>query len=135
MKRFFRLSFAILFLSFSTQMASAGYAGGENSFSERSTASGSGTSPRRAVATVMFAGLGGAVLGLSTLSFYGSPQEHIGNIWTGLALGIIGGAVYVTSQSRASSYDQDLGQSAPPDGILIIPTDKSSPLLGYHWSF
>jgi hypothetical protein len=53
---------------------------------------------RRGLATVMFAGLGGAVLGLSTLSFYGEPQEHIGNIWTGLALGVLGGTAYIASQ-------------------------------------
>lgn len=32
---------------------------------------------RKSFATVMFAGLGGAVLGLSTLSFYGNPQDHV----------------------------------------------------------
>lgn len=53
---------------------------------------------RRSVATIIFCGLGGAVLGISTLSFYGDPQNHIGNITTGLALGIIGGSVYVTTR-------------------------------------
>ena len=44
---------------------------------------------RQNFATVIFSGLGGAVLGLSTLSFIPEPQEHIGNIWMGMALGII----------------------------------------------
>jgi hypothetical protein len=54
----------------------------------------------------MFAGLAGAVLGLSTLSFYGEPQEHIGNIWTGLALGALGGAGYVLSKSTSNSNSE-----------------------------
>lgn len=53
---------------------------------------------RRSVATIIFCGLGGAVLGISTLSFYGDPQNHIGNITTGLALGIVGGTAYVTTR-------------------------------------
>lgn len=51
---------------------------------------------RKNTATVMFAGIGGAVVGLSTLSFYGKPEEHTGNIWAGLAVGILGGLVYVS---------------------------------------
>jgi hypothetical protein len=65
----------------------------------QSTTSSSMVGFRRGVATVMLAGFGGAVLGLSTLSFYGEPQEHINNIWTGLALGALGGSAYVLSQA------------------------------------
>jgi hypothetical protein len=54
---------------------------------------------RRNIATIMFAGLGGAILGLSTLSFYGEPQEHIGNIWTGMAIGALAGTGYVFNQT------------------------------------
>jgi hypothetical protein len=42
--------------------------------------------PRRQLATILFAGLGGAVLGLSTLSFYGRPQDKLENIAIGLAI-------------------------------------------------
>lgn len=52
--------------------------------------------PRRQLATILFAGLGGAVLGLSTLSFYGRPQEKLSNIAIGFAFGVIGGTTYVT---------------------------------------
>ena len=54
---------------------------------------------RKSVATIIFAGLGGAILGLSTLSFYGNPQDHLGNISTGFALGIVAGTVFVTIDS------------------------------------
>lgn len=60
------------------------------------------------MATVMFCSLGGAVLGLSTLSFYGEPQKHIGNIYSGVALGFIAGLVYVTydSANKYSWFDE-----------------------------
>lgn len=76
----------------------------QTSFAQKSTSA--NNSLRRGVATVMFAGLAGAVLGLSTLSFYGEPQEHIGNIWTGLAIGVVSGSVYVLSRSSTTpSYE------------------------------
>lgn len=42
------------------------------------------------------AGLGGAILGLSTLSFYDKPSKHVSNIWMGAAVGIIAGVILVT---------------------------------------
>jgi hypothetical protein len=78
-------------------------------FAETSLQSSSMSGFRKSFATVMFCGLGGAVLGLSTLSFYGKPDEHIGNISTGFAIGIIGGVAFAavdTAQSvrRVESY-------------------------------
>jgi hypothetical protein len=61
--------------------------------------------PRRQVATIIFAGLGGAILGLSTLSFYEEPQEHISNISSGFAVGIILGTGYVAYQATVAYND------------------------------
>jgi len=61
--------------------------------------------PRRQLATIVFAGLGGAILGLSTLSFYGRPQDRLANIAIGAAIGVISGAVYVTYQAAANPRD------------------------------
>jgi len=41
------------------------------------------------------AGAAGAILGLSTLSFVERPSNHLRNVWTGAALGIIAGVVFV----------------------------------------
>ena len=41
------------------------------------------------------AGVGGAILGLSTLSFYDKPSKNLANVWTGAALGIIAGVIIV----------------------------------------
>lgn len=73
---------------------------------------------RKSVATIIFAGLGGAVLGLSTLSFYGNPQDHLGNISTGFALGIVAGTAYVTVESTSP---QPVTQLKPWD----IPTNPA----------
>lgn len=58
--------------------------------------------PRKQLATIVFAGLGGAVLGLSTLSFYGRPQERLNNIAIGFALGIMAGTAFVTYKTATN---------------------------------
>jgi len=60
--------------------------------------------PRKQLATIVFAGLGGAVLGLSTLSFYSRPQEKLSNIGIGAAVGIIVGTAYTTYQAATRPY-------------------------------
>jgi hypothetical protein len=53
------------------------------------------------------AGAGGAILGLSTLSFYDTPSKHISNIWTGAAIGVIVGVIFVAYNS-AQKGSEDL---------------------------
>lgn len=95
------------------------------------TTTGSMLGFRRGVATVMFAGLGGAILGLSTLSFYGDPQEHIGNIWTGLAIGVVGGGAYVFSQSSNNA----LVEASKPNTLAGLMPAKKPPMLYWAWNF
>lgn len=52
--------------------------------------------PRKNFTTIVYAGLGGAILGLSTLSFHGRPQDHMDDIAIGFAVGIIAGALYTS---------------------------------------
>ncbi len=54
------------------------------------------------------AGAAGAILGLSTLSFVDKPSRHISNIWTGAALGVIAGVIWVAYNS-AQRGAEDLG--------------------------
>jgi hypothetical protein len=51
---------------------------------------------RNAVGTVLFNGLVGGILGLSTLSFYERPQENIRNIFFGAGTGMILSVLYMT---------------------------------------
>lgn len=60
------------------------------------------TGPRKQLATIVFAGLGGAILGLSTLSFYGRPQEKLNNIAIGFAFGIMAGTALVTYKAATN---------------------------------
>lgn len=61
---------------------------------------------RKQVATIIFAGLGGAVLGLSTLSFYSRPQDKLSNIGVGAAVGVVVGTVYTTYKAIHEPYEK-----------------------------
>ena len=51
------------------------------------------------------AGLGGALLGLSTLSFMSEPSDHMKNILVGGALGVIGGVAVVAYSTANKGKD------------------------------
>lgn len=77
--------------------------------------------PRRQLATIVFAGLGGAILGLSTLSFYGRPQDELANIAVGFAVGVIAGTAYVTFKSATTrEYYEEPGEKSR-DSFLSKP--------------
>lgn len=58
------------------------------------------------VMLIAAAGAGGAVLGLSTLSFVEKPSKHVYNIWTGAALGIIAGVIFVAYNSAQKGSEE-----------------------------
>lgn len=64
-------------------------------------------------------GLGGAVLGLSTLSFVEEPGDHLKNILVGAALGIMGGVAFVgystANKGRELYYDGGAINMKTPD--------------------
>lgn len=69
------------------------------------------------------AGAGGALIGLSTLSFVDKPSKHVGNIWTGAAIGVIAGVIFVAYNS-AQKGQEDLQSS----------TDfRTSERVAWHW--
>ena len=59
----------------------------------------------RHLTNIVFSGLAGAILGLSTLSFYGRPQDRLNNIAVGFAIGTIGGTIYTTYRAAAEPRD------------------------------
>lgn len=71
-------------------------------------------SVKRGIAAVLFASLGGAVLGLSTLPFYGDPQDHTNNITVGALIGFAAGVGYVaydrTRPAPPRTYDESVFQ-------------------------
>ncbi len=74
---------------------------------------------RRQLATIIFAGLSGAILGLSTLSFYGRPQDRLSNIAVGFALGIFAGTIYTTYKAAAKP-----GDFYGPGSDFELPTES-----------
>ena len=72
--------------------------------------------PRRHLTTIVMAGLAGAILGLSTLSFYGRPQDRLSNIGVGFAVGIIIGTAYTTY--KAAAEPKDFYSARDPNALL-----------------
>lgn len=92
--------------------------------------------PRKQLTTIVFAGLAGAILGLSTLSFYGRPQDKLNNIALGFAIGVIGGAVYTTYKAATQPRDFYRGtmeQDQERDQELRY--SQGAPTLRTAWSF
>lgn len=96
--------------------------------------------PRRQLATILFAGLGGSILGLSTLSFYGRPQDKLQNIAIGFAVGVIAGTAYVTY--KAANNPQELyGKEYMPEIDRIAQqqqkrvTDSTPLTASYTFTF
>lgn len=93
--------------------------------------------PKKQLATIIFAGLGGAVLGLSTLSFYGRPQEKLNNIAIGFAIGVIGGTLYTTYQT-ATQPRSYYSEHFAPETQKIDPLQLAEPqpiTLSYQIDF
>ena len=96
-----RLAFVlVLIVGVSIQGHAQTNAAGGSAQGEQKTRSSGG--PRKQLATIIFCGLGGAILGLSTLSFYGRPQDKLSNIAIGFAFGVIAGTSYVTYKAATN---------------------------------
>lgn len=95
---------------------------------------------RRGVATMIFSSIGGAVLGLSTLPFYGQPEEHTQNISNGALLGLIAGGAFLIYQSDIepqqpqAKTDLTLPQVYPQKNIAQM-LDSSTPIATFQWEF
>lgn len=103
-----------------------------------SSAQQSSRNVKRGVATVLFSTLGGAILGLSTLSFYGEPQEHTENITTGALLGAIAGGGYLLYSASAPTpapvdYSQSIDEQIKNKKALA--SAKAPVLVSYQFDF
>lgn len=101
--------------------------------------------PRRQLGTIIYAGLGGAVLGLSTLSFYGRPQDKLANIAIGFAVGVIGGTIAVT-YSAATNPDDFYGTEnlfedprvrrlGPPPSMSVLANNAEASAPAFSTSY
>lgn len=75
--------------------------------------------------TILQFGLAGGVLGLSTLSFYGRPQDKLAYIPVGMAIGIIAGAIVSTSQMV----------TVPQDVTAQVDVGYLPPSPDFKWAF
>ena len=94
---------------------------------------------RKNTAIVLFSGIGGSLLGLSTLSFYGNPQEHTGNITTGALLGVLAGIGYViydNTPKKAPVKSNDYYGLFPSNDTIKSPTKIASiPAMQVEFTF
>jgi hypothetical protein len=89
------------------------------------------------------AGVGGAVLGLSTLSFVDEPGDHFDNVLTGAAVGLIVGVLYVAYRQAygpAGIFTHNQQFKSSPDlyrSTMISDTKTSfiSSPLAFQWTW
>lgn len=114
--RIFLLSFLLVTLSSTT-------------FAQNNT---SALRVKRDIKTVIFSSLAGGILGLSTLSFYGKPEEHTVNITTGILIGFVGGLSYVAydrsrPQARQTEFYSEMNPLQKPPTII--------PVMAWNWEY
>ncbi len=98
--------------------------------------------PRRQLSNIVFAGLAGAILGLSTLSFYGRPQDKLSNIAIGFAFGVIIGTAYSTYKAASEPKDFYGLREAESEGWAIADRTlirdsehQSTPRIGFSFEY
>lgn len=101
------------------------------------------------ISIVLGAGLSGAILGLSTLSFVDEPSLHLKNIAVGGSIGVVVGVgiVMFSQASKSSSVIGSLKRSQiNPDKFItisrhefldykIVQNDMSKNILNYNFHF
>lgn len=93
---------------------------------------------KRNVAAVLFASLGGAILGLSTLSFYGEPQEHTDNITLGALLGFTAGVgylIYDSSHTGSPNYGYSQIFDLDQNSRRALAFTKMPPAIQFVYGF
>lgn len=93
---------------------------------------------KRGVTAVLFSTLGGAVLGLSTLPFYGEPHEHTNNINVGAVIGFVAGVGYVTyrsNQPAPRSFENDYGFSETLKMKKAFAVSAKAPFIQVQFEF
>lgn len=95
-------------------------------------ADGSTRGTRKRINYIVVAGLGGAVLGLSTLSFYGRPQDKLANIAIGFAFGVIAGTIMTTYQA-ASDPKEFYGLQRDPAKAEIWALEMNQQRIQQEW--
>jgi len=89
----------------------------------------------RDLSIVVGIGVGGAILGLSTLSFVEVPKDHLKNIVTGGAIGIIIGVSIVAYKQATKSQDMYTVPAAEKTSLSPANFDTSSRLAWHQESF
>jgi hypothetical protein len=93
---------------------------------------------KEAFGTILVSGLVGGILGLSTLSFYEKPNDHVKNITYGAGLAMIGAALYMTLNIANQQNEKDKEKKAFLDhqDWMLSPTyDFKTVGLSLNYNF
>lgn len=132
------MGFRILFLAFNLIALTLSTSGWAQSYENQGRyLSAPAKKLKRSFTTIIFSSLAGGALGLSTLSFYGRPQEHTVNVTTGILLGLVGGlgyVVYQTTQDNLSPQYQSFDPNQSPGRDFRIAS-QTPITFSFHWDF
>ena len=90
---------------------------------------------------VAWTGLGGAILGLSTLSFVEDPGDHLKNIYVGAAIGVVLGVglvAYLQANKAQEGYESGVTSGLTPIKDLSTEnefTEKKKVSYGAQWTY
>ena len=90
---------------------------------------------KRTTATILFSSISGGILGLSTLSFYGKPQEHTDNITTGVLLGFLAGVGYVVYDNYKIQPQGSTTFTQNQEELRSLQTQKSMAPIFLTWNY
>lgn len=130
------ISFSLVFMPAPRAMAQA-----VDPQQQELDAQGNEGGPRKQIAIIIFSGLAGMVLGLSTLSFYGRPQDKLSNVGIGFAVGVIAGTVYTTYRAATKprqfyeGTDGELPEIWSQENLANNSNEPQAPGLGVVFEF
>lgn len=93
---------------------------------------------KRNTAAIIFSSISGGIIGLSTLSFYGRPQEHTDNITAGVAIGLLAGVGYLIYDNNQTVQNETvLNKSIWIEPVISKSANKNNSAnvfsLNYSW--
>ena len=89
---------------------------------------------------IIAAGVGGAILGLSTLSFVDEPGDHYDNVLTGGAIGLIAGVLYIAYRqaygpSGIFAYEEIENKKLDFHSKNLVSSATISSPLAFQWTW
>src|ERR1700722_9327928 len=83
---------------------------------------------REQLRIIVLSGVAGGIFGLSTLSFYGRPQDNLGNVIGGFCVGMLVGSAYSFYSVTTKPRDTFGSNTYWPEDVDISRTKPDPPV-------